>query len=269
MGLVHFEAPQLFLDFEDRPAAANTTALIQHNCFWEVTKEKHQEMERSFDLCIIDSTDDPLGSPWSMEFFQNLKTLLAPHGAVVQNIGSQMDELRDFRKMHVVFQRRYIINCNSPDYPSPYFAALLTEELNLHDVDWAWWSSLNISTIYYHPTLHGALLSVPQETVELYIESRRMSCNRFCVSSVPSQHPICSILTALQEPELAGFQKNVLPYLPAVAGTLLPTPKTATASVYHHAHHYGSSFVIIFFLPMMTTTMFVNSFGRGTAKLLL
>ena len=101
-----------------------------------------------------------------------LQAMLAPHGAVVQNIGSQMDELENFRQLHLGFRKRYIINCNTPDYPSPYFSALLTKELDPYKVDWKWWSSLNISSIYYHPTVHNALLSVPRETAQLYLEGR-------------------------------------------------------------------------------------------------
>ncbi|CAE7216797.1 speE [Symbiodinium sp. KB8] len=142
--------------------------VIMDGVLW--VEANHVEMRGSFDLCIIDSTDDPLGSQWSVKFFQNLQALVGPHGAVVQNIGSQMDELDDFRKLHVGFQNRYLINCNTPDYPSPYFIAFLTEKLSPHDVNWTWWTSLNISSVYFHPTIHAALLSAPRETIQLYLE---------------------------------------------------------------------------------------------------
>lgn len=32
-------------------------------------------------------------------------------------------------------------------------------------MNWEWWTSLNISTIYYHPPLHDALLAVPTESL--------------------------------------------------------------------------------------------------------
>lgn len=48
----------------------------------------------------------------------------------------------------------------------PPLAPVLTE------VNWTWWKSLNMSTIYYHPELHNALLSVPKETVDLYIDGK-------------------------------------------------------------------------------------------------
>ncbi|CAK9046801.1 Spermidine synthase (SPDSY) (Putrescine aminopropyltransferase) [Durusdinium trenchii] len=70
------------------------------------------EMQSTFDLCIIDSTDEPLESVWSISFYQRLKSMLTPHGAIVQNIGSQTDLLADFRSLHQpVFQKRYLINC--------------------------------------------------------------------------------------------------------------------------------------------------------------
>ena len=142
--------------------------VIMDGVLW--VEANHVEMRGSFDLCIIDSTDDPLGSQWSVKFFHNLQALVGPHGAVVQNIGSQMDELDDFRKLHVGFRNRYLINCNTPDYPSPYFIAFLTEKLSPHDVNWTWWTSLNISSVYFHPTIHAALLSAPRETIQLYLE---------------------------------------------------------------------------------------------------
>lgn len=42
----------------------------------------------------------------------------------------------------------------------------------LTEVNWTWWKSLNISTIYYHPELHDALLTVPKETVDFYIDGK-------------------------------------------------------------------------------------------------
>eukprot|EP00933_Yihiella_yeosuensis_P013777 TRINITY_DN1260_c0_g3_i2.p1 TRINITY_DN1260_c0_g3~~TRINITY_DN1260_c0_g3_i2.p1 ORF type:complete len:645 (+),score=77.85 TRINITY_DN1260_c0_g3_i2:109-2043(+) len=124
----------------------------------------------TFDLVVMDTTDNPLASPWSLKFFRALKTLLAPHGAIIQNIGSQ-EVVEDFRKLHVqVFPKLNLINCNNPDYPSPYLLAVMTEGLNLETVDWEWWSSLNIPTMYYHPTMHSALLAVPKESQDVYID---------------------------------------------------------------------------------------------------
>eukprot|EP00933_Yihiella_yeosuensis_P018038 TRINITY_DN1496_c0_g1_i1.p1 TRINITY_DN1496_c0_g1~~TRINITY_DN1496_c0_g1_i1.p1 ORF type:complete len:649 (+),score=85.22 TRINITY_DN1496_c0_g1_i1:86-2032(+) len=124
----------------------------------------------TFDLCIIDSTDSPIDSPWSVKFFKALRKLLAPHGAIIQNIHAQ-DQVGDFLEVHdKVFSNLKTINCNNPDYASPYMLAVLTDSLDLDVVDWEWWSSLNIPTIYYHPTLHQALLAVPEETQDVYIK---------------------------------------------------------------------------------------------------
>ena len=36
-------------------------------------------------------------------------------------------------------------------------------------MNWEWWTSLNISTIYYHPPVHDALLAVPTESLNFYV----------------------------------------------------------------------------------------------------
>jgi spermidine synthase len=123
----------------------------------------------SFDLCVIDTTDSPLKSIWTQKFFQDLKKIMAPHGTVVQNVGSQGDWLRSHKMVHSsVFKSYHIISCNTPDYPSPYFLALMTDTLDPFSVDWSWWSNLSIPTIYYHPTLHAALFALPRETHIFY-----------------------------------------------------------------------------------------------------
>ena len=40
------------------------------------------------------------------------------------------------------------------------------------EVNWTWWTSLNISTIYYHPGLHDALLAIPRETIDSYVDGK-------------------------------------------------------------------------------------------------
>jgi spermidine synthase len=134
-------------------------------------KNKSEELKGNFDICIIDSTDEPLNSPWDRAFFGGLKQMLAEHGAVVQNMNNQGDHVSDdFSRLHQEFQHRFLVSCNTPDYPSPYLLAILTEGLDPFFVDWSWWSSLNISTVYYHPTLHAALLSAPRESMWSYLE---------------------------------------------------------------------------------------------------
>merc|ERR1712194_120363 len=117
-----------------------------------------------FDLCIIDTTDDPLVSPWTASFYKSVKELLAPHGAMVQNIGSQGEfvGIDIFRPMYA---ETHLIHVNTPDYPSPYFLSLSTDSLDVFDVDWDFWSGLQIPTIYYHPTLHDTLFVAPAETL--------------------------------------------------------------------------------------------------------
>jgi len=116
-----------------------------------------------FDLVIIDTTDDPLVSPWTPSFYKDLNFLLARHGAMVQNIGSQ-GEWVDIAFFRGLYAKTHGIYVNTPDYPSPYFLSLSTDDLDVFNVDWDFWSGLEISTIYYHPTLHDTLFVLPQET---------------------------------------------------------------------------------------------------------
>ncbi|CAE8625949.1 unnamed protein product [Polarella glacialis] len=125
-----------------------------------------------FDLCIIDSTDEPVtrfgSSVWSPKFYRRLKRILAPgHGAVVQNVGTHGIWLQDQHdRFSNIFRNVSVINVNTPDYPSPYLLFLATDDLNTDSevIDWEWWSALNLDTIYYHPTMHQALLTLPYET---------------------------------------------------------------------------------------------------------
>jgi len=126
--------------------------------------------EDLFDLCVIDTTDNPLRSPWTNAFFGDLKKLMAPHGVVTQNIGSMGDWLEGHYKRHVGygFNKYHIMNVNTPEYPSPYFLALMTDTLDMSSVDWNWWSGLEIPTIYYHPSMHAPLFELPLETQNYY-----------------------------------------------------------------------------------------------------
>merc|ERR1712039_581952 len=97
--------------------------------------------------------------------------LIAPGGALVQNVGSQGDWLFEYDVRHrAVFKHVHIINVNSPEYASPYFLSLATDALDPHVVDWDWWSNLRIPTDYYHPTLHRQLFILPLETMTAYAE---------------------------------------------------------------------------------------------------
>eukprot|EP00435_Cladocopium_sp_Y103_P066213 s27_g28.t1 len=142
---------------------ADAVRWVEQNC---------RDLQQTFDLCIIDSTDEPLASAWSGKFYDHLKSMLKAHGAIVQNIGSQLDTLAQFRAWHLpLFQHRRLINCLTPDYESPYFLAFLAD-VEINPVNWTWWTNLNISTIYYHPGLHDALLAVPKETIESYVDGK-------------------------------------------------------------------------------------------------
>lgn len=135
-------------------------------------EQNWREMQQTFDLCIIDSTDEPLASVWSGKFYKHLKSMLKAHGAVVQNVGNQLDTLAEFRAWHLpLFRQRRLINCLTPDYESPYFLAFLAD-VEINPVNWTWWTSLNISTIYYHPGLHDALLAIPKETIDSYVDGK-------------------------------------------------------------------------------------------------
>eukprot|EP00933_Yihiella_yeosuensis_P076832 TRINITY_DN8679_c0_g2_i2.p1 TRINITY_DN8679_c0_g2~~TRINITY_DN8679_c0_g2_i2.p1 ORF type:complete len:642 (-),score=107.79 TRINITY_DN8679_c0_g2_i2:676-2601(-) len=153
------------------------TLIIGNAAKWVGGEQALKKYKGLFDFCIIDTTDDPLNSPFNEDFFKNLRALLAPHGAVAESINSQGFWLEDFREIHAdVFDKLHILSCYTPDFPSPYLLTVLTasgaDALDLNSVDWNWWSSLNIPTIYYQPTLHSALLSAPAESQGNYVKGK-------------------------------------------------------------------------------------------------
>jgi len=132
---------------------------------------KSADAEKKFDLCVIDTTDTPLKSVWSVDFYTNLKKLLNPHGAVLQNVGSMGDWLKEHLDFHKqVFKNVHVVSVNTPEYPSPYLLHFMTDELDPFTVDWKWWSSLEIPTIYYQPSTHAGLFELPLETKRYYTE---------------------------------------------------------------------------------------------------
>merc|ERR1719330_112007 len=93
---------------------------------------------------------------------------MRPHGALIVNVGTHGDWMFNVPLLmsDVGFKQVRFLNVATPDYPSPYFLSLATDALDLFDVDWDYWSGLNISTVYYHPTMHKALFAIPTETAD-------------------------------------------------------------------------------------------------------
>merc|ERR1712166_153134 len=88
---------------------------------------KSADAEKKFDLCVIDTTDTPLKSVWTVDFYTNLKKLLNPHGAVLQNVGSMGDWLKEHLDFHKqVFKNVHVVSVNTPEYPSPYLLHFMT-----------------------------------------------------------------------------------------------------------------------------------------------
>lgn len=116
-----------------------------------------------FDVIIIDFTDEPVEGTWSIKFFKKLKSLLSPHGALVQNMGTiATGDIRSvFRKHQKVFKKVYPISTLIPDYLSPYFLVLSSDTADPSSFDREFWREQRIVPKYYSEELHEGLFVMP------------------------------------------------------------------------------------------------------------
>lgn len=129
-----------------------------------------QEAERqadSFDACIIDSTDEPLISLWSKEFYAGLRRMIRPGGVLMQNIQTidvpkQLDHLLRLQ-MAGGFERVRAVMMASNDYESPYvgFLASGLETACPGPVADAEERAVPLKASWYSPAMHRASLAVP------------------------------------------------------------------------------------------------------------
>eukprot|EP00927_Polykrikos_kofoidii_P060415 TRINITY_DN55402_c0_g1_i1.p1 TRINITY_DN55402_c0_g1~~TRINITY_DN55402_c0_g1_i1.p1 ORF type:complete len:1033 (-),score=161.97 TRINITY_DN55402_c0_g1_i1:265-3363(-) len=115
--------PQLAEAFDD----PRVELRIQDAIEWAIQTAAVGE-RNVFDACIIDSTDDPLGSPWTFEFFSALRQLLRPGGVLMQNVqgfemSHQMVKILELHKRGGFEVVRPVL-ITTVDYESPYVAFL-------------------------------------------------------------------------------------------------------------------------------------------------
>jgi len=151
----------------------------------------HQDDE--FDLVIIDFSDTPIDGFWTKAFFEQVKNLLSPRGALVQNIGTVLKGLPELFTFHSqVFKSVWPYSMVAPDYFSPYVLVLSSDALSPLEVDWPFWEKQNITTHYYSPSLHSRLFAVTADV--LHILGAKVPGSPTCPAPLPEEreanHPL-------------------------------------------------------------------------------
>merc|ERR1712194_392693 len=72
--------------------------------------------------------------------------------------------------MGSVWKQVHVLSTHIPEYPSPYFLGLCVDQIDPLAVDWNEWDS-EVETIYYHPSLHQQLFTLPRETEQFFTPS--------------------------------------------------------------------------------------------------
>eukprot|EP00929_Paragymnodinium_shiwhaense_P122598 TRINITY_DN9547_c0_g1_i1.p1 TRINITY_DN9547_c0_g1~~TRINITY_DN9547_c0_g1_i1.p1 ORF type:complete len:938 (-),score=238.01 TRINITY_DN9547_c0_g1_i1:515-3328(-) len=124
----------------------------------------------TFDLVVVDFTQEPLEHFWSTEVFTAMKKLVKPAGALVHSVGTMASsqELRRKFALHAsVFAKVYPMSAYIPDLDSPYILALSSDKMDPLAVDWKAWEQQGITPTYYSPALHKSLFAVPAEVSRL------------------------------------------------------------------------------------------------------
>ncbi|CAE7217240.1 speE, partial [Symbiodinium pilosum] len=136
-------------------------------------EEQQEKGMASFDLVVIDFTDEPIKGAWSKKFFLQLKGLLSTDGIVVQNVGTILNP-QDMRKVFTahaeVFATVFPMHATIPDYLGPYILVLSSvKELDTADVDWTSWERQHIAGQYYGGAAqhHALFRAVPADVSRL------------------------------------------------------------------------------------------------------
>lgn len=124
----------------------------------------------AFDVCIIDSTDQPLASIWTAAFFASLRALLRPGGLLMQNaqsldVPTQLGHLLGLHREGGFDIVRPVL-MTTVDYGSPYVAFLSSSAELGYDCQKgpaveseARFAALE--TVWYSPGIHRGSLQVP------------------------------------------------------------------------------------------------------------
>lgn len=167
--------PELAKAFDD----PRMELYLQDAIAWAISRAQGGEKD-VFDACIIDSTDDPLGGPWTTAFFSALHTLLKPSAVLIQNAQS-LDvpaQLERLLRLHQAGGFSYVrpVLISTIDYGSPYIAFLssglegparcgvITREDDEFEVQ--------LASSWYSPSIHRASLALPPAMLKRWPEFR-------------------------------------------------------------------------------------------------
>lgn len=123
--------------------------------------------------------------PRSLDFFRRLHAQLAPHGLLIQDVGSAATprSVRQFVDLHrATFAATWVLNfVRLPDNLENFVGTGLPLDGYIRrpprllaissrdslqdplDVDWDAWASLGLTTEHYHASMHCALFVLPSE----------------------------------------------------------------------------------------------------------
>jgi len=116
-------------------------------------EEQYKSGRSTFDLVVIDFTDEPVKGAWSKKFFSEVRGLLTKDGIVVQNVGTiaNPEDMRKLYGLHAdVFPAVFPLHAMIPDYLGPYMLVLSSAKpLDPAAVDWDHWQRQQILGQYY------------------------------------------------------------------------------------------------------------------------
>ncbi|CAE7274781.1 IP3R, partial [Symbiodinium necroappetens] len=116
-------------------------------------EEQYNSGRSTFDLVVIDFTDEPVKGAWSKKFFSEVRGLLTKDGIVVQNVGTiaNPEDMRKLYGLHAdVFPAVFPLHAMVPDYLGPYMLVLSSAKpLDPAAVNWDHWQRQQILGQYY------------------------------------------------------------------------------------------------------------------------
>ncbi|CAE7263814.1 speE, partial [Symbiodinium sp. CCMP2456] len=116
-------------------------------------EEQYNSGRSTFDLVVIDFTDEPVKGAWSKKFFSEVRGLLTNDGIVVQNVGTiaNPEDMRKLYGLHAdVFPAVFPLHAMIPDYLGPYMLVLSSAKpLDPAAVNWDHWQRQQILGQYY------------------------------------------------------------------------------------------------------------------------
>ena len=161
--------PNIGKSFDDPRA----TVYIEDGNKWVKNNSLNKEMNKFFDVIILDITD--FGASETIitkEFFINIKKMMKPNSALVLNyesLGWYESDLKSFKQdMNTFFKNAFIYQIYQPTYHSGHYSfAFLSDTINPmnHIINWKKFDDKQIKTNYYNKEVHNSSFALPNKII--------------------------------------------------------------------------------------------------------